>query len=216
MSGQNLTDSPSSAFAVIDDVLRDRADVLIAIRRDLHAHPETAWQEERTSGVVEQVLSEAGLRTRRFAGTGLICDLPGVDTSRIVALRADLDALPVTEETGLPYSSTIPDASHACGHDVHTTSVLGATFALAELSRRGELPTTVRLVFQPAEEVQPGGAEAAIEAGVLEGVEQIYALHCDPKVEVGTIGSRVGSITSASTRFRSRCALTAGTPPART
>ncbi len=186
----------------IDQVMEDRAADLIAFRRDVHAHPEVAWTEVRTSASVMQQLLHAGLEPRRVGLTGVVCDIPATAPSasphRRIALRADLDALPIEEETGLPFSSTNPGASHSCGHDVHTSAVLGAGFALAELSKAGLLEVEVRLVFQPAEEVQPGGAEVFLESGVLEGVEQIYALHCDPKIEVGTVGSRIGSITSAS------------------
>ena len=192
---------PRPTFDRLDKVLAERADRLVEVRREIHAYPEVAWTEHRTSELVYSELTAAGLSPRRVGATGIVCDLPGgsgAATHRRIALRADLDALPIPEETGLPYSSTRPGISHACGHDVHTAAVLGAGLALADLSARGELPVGVRLVFQPAEEVQPGGAETFLAGGVLEGVEQIYAVHCDPKIEVGTVGSRIGSITSAS------------------
>jgi len=207
-----LDSTPAHAFTAVDTAVENRMDSLVALRRDIHAHPETAWTEHRTSQLVLDTLAAAGLAPRMLGATGVVCDIPaspgtpavaGLPSGhRTVALRADLDALPVTEETGLPFASTRPGVSHACGHDVHTAVVLGAGLALADLARDGLLPVDVRLVFQPAEEVQPGGAEAAIEAGVLDGVEQIYAVHADPKIEVGTIGSRVGSITSASDPVR--------------
>lgn len=134
-------------------------------------------------------------------GTGLICDVgpsPVGTGRRRVALRADLDGLPLTETTGLPWASTVPGVTHACGHDVHTTVVLGAGLVLAELAAAGELSTGVRLLFQPAEEVQPGGSLDVIGAGGLDGVGRIFSVHCDPKVDVGQIGSRIGPITSAS------------------
>jgi amidohydrolase len=112
-----------------------------------------------------------------------------------VALRADIDALPLTEATGLPYSSTVEGAAHACGHDAHTAILLGAGLALASAP---ELPGRVRLIFQPAEEVMPGGALDVINAGALDGVDRIFGLHCDPRVRVGQIGSRVGALTSAA------------------
>lgn len=190
-----------TALNRIDKVVATSAERLIEVRRDIHAHPEVAWTEHRTSELVHDVLTQAGLSPRRVGATGVVCDIPGgasAATRRRIALRADMDALPIPEETGLPYASTRSGISHACGHDVHTAAVLGAGLALADLAQRGELPVGVRLVFQPAEEVQPGGAESFLGHGVLEGVEQIYALHCDPKIEVGTVGSRIGSITSAS------------------
>lgn len=206
-SDRPLEQEAAAALAVLEETIAAQEQQLIAVRRDIHAHPETAWTEHRTTQVVADALREVGLEPRPLGSTGLVCDIPvsaGLAPSRRrrIALRADLDALPVTEESGLPFASVRPGVSHACGHDVHTTAVLGAGLALAALARAGGLRTGVRLIFQPAEEVQPGGAEHAIEAGVLEGVEQIYALHCDPKIEVGTIGSRIGSITSASDSIR--------------
>ncbi|WP_250445770.1 amidohydrolase, partial [Actinotalea sp. C106] len=134
-------------------------------------------------------------------GTGLICDIgPGAVTTgrRRIALRADLDALPIPDECTDPWRSTVPGVAHACGHDVHTAAVLGAGLVLAEAAEAGELPTGVRLLFQAAEEVQPGGALDAVEAGAMDGVAQVFAVHCDPKLDVGQIGSRIGPITSAS------------------
>ncbi len=174
---------------------------LVEIRRDLHAHPELGRTEQRTTRVVADRLRLAGLNPRLLPGTGLVCDIgpSSVETGRRrVALRADIDALPVQETSGLPFASTTHGIAHACGHDVHTTAVLGAGLVLAELHAAGELPTGVRLVFQPAEEVQPGGALDVIGAGGLDGVERIFAVHCDPKVDVGRVGTRIGPITSAS------------------
>ena len=113
-----------------------------------------------------------------------------------IALRADLDALPVLDTSGLPWASTTRGIAHACGHDVHTAAVLGAGLLLAQVA--DQMATGVRLVFQPAEEVQPGGALDVIAAGGLDGVGQIFAFHCDPKVDVGQVGTRIGPITSAS------------------
>lgn len=176
-------------------------DELVEVRRDLHAHPELGRTEERTTRVVADRLRLAGLTPHLMPGTGLVCDLgpgPAVSGRRRIALRADLDALPVQDTCGLPWASTVRGVAHACGHDVHTTAVLGAGLALAELAAAGELATGVRLVFQPAEEVQPGGALDLIAAGALDGVGQIFGVHCDPKVDVGHVGTRIGPITSAS------------------
>jgi amidohydrolase len=136
---------------------------------------------------------EAGLEPRTLpGGTGLVCDIGHGD--RCVVLRADLDALPLQEDTGLPFASTVDGVSHACGHDAHTSILLGAGLALASAP---SLPGRVRLVFQPAEEVQPGGALDVVADGAMEGVERAFALHCDPRLEVGRLGTRVGPITSA-------------------
>ncbi|MEU5125704.1 amidohydrolase [Streptomyces mobaraensis] len=175
---------------------------LIAFRRDLHMHPELGHREFRTTAALRARLEKAGLRPRTLAsGTGLICDIgrsrPGASRRPVLAFRADLDALPIPDTKQVPYRSTVPGAAHACGHDVHTTVVLGTGLVLAALAEEGLLPHPVRLIFQPSEEVLPGGALDAIEDGALDGVGRIVAVHCDPKVEVGRIGLRTGPITSA-------------------
>ncbi|MER7395963.1 amidohydrolase [Streptomyces sp. NPDC000151] len=181
---------------------------LIAFRRDLHMHPELGNQEFRTTAALKARLEKAGLAPRVLdTGTGLICDIgtdPGTTPAAgrpMLALRADIDALPIPDTKTVDYRSTVPDRAHACGHDVHTTVVLGAGLVLADLAAQGLLPGPVRLLFQPAEEVLPGGATDAIDCGVLEGVGRILAVHCDPKVEVGRIGLRTGAITSACDRL---------------
>lgn len=186
---------------------------LIAFRRDMHMHPELGNQEFRATAAIKERLERAGLRPRVLdSGTGLICDIGEIGelgglgrdggVRPVLALRADLDALPIPDtKAGVPYRSTIPDRAHACGHDVHTTALLGAGLVLAELDRQGLLPTPVRLVFQPAEEVLPGGALNAIASGALVGVGRIIAVHCDPKVDAGLIGLRAGPITSACDRL---------------
>jgi amidohydrolase len=182
---------------------------LVAFRRDMHMHPELGNQEFRTTAALKGRLEAAGLRPRVLdTGTGLVCDIgfdAGVweDGGRpMLALRADIDGLPIPDtKSDCAYRSTVPDRAHACGHDVHTTVVLGAGLVLAELHRLGQLPQPVRLIFQPAEEVLPGGAPDAIESGVLEGVGRIIGVHCDPKVDAGRIGLRHGPITSACDRL---------------
>ncbi|MFE6128456.1 amidohydrolase [Streptomyces sp. NPDC056437] len=176
---------------------------LIAFRRDMHMHPELGNQEFRTTAAIKARLEKAGLKPRVLAvGTGLICDIGTLDETPLLGIRADIDALPIPDtKIGVPYRSTVPDRAHACGHDVHTTAVLGAGLVLADLDRQGLLPQPVRLIFQPAEEVLPGGAPDAIESGVLDGVGKIIGVHCDPKVDAGVIGLRPGPITSACDRL---------------
>ncbi|MBB6435064.1 amidohydrolase [Streptomyces candidus] len=177
---------------------------LIAFRRDLHMHPELGNQEFRTTAAIKARLEQAGLAPRVLAsGTGLICDIGEWDGGvPMLGMRADIDALPIPDaKVGVPYRSTVPDRAHACGHDVHTTVVLGAGLVLAELHRQGRLPRPVRLLFQPAEEVLPGGAADAIKCGALDGVGRMIAVHCDPKVDAGRIGLRTGAITSACDRL---------------
>ncbi|MFF5495034.1 amidohydrolase [Streptomyces aquilus] len=177
---------------------------LVAFRRDLHMHPELGNQEFRTTAAIKARLEKAGLHPRVLpVGTGLICDIGEWDGGKpMLALRADIDALPIPDtKSECAYRSTVPDRAHACGHDVHTTVVLGAGLVLADLHRQGRLPRPVRLLFQPAEEVLPGGAADAIECGVLDGVGKIVAVHCDPRVDAGRIGLRTGPITSACDRL---------------
>lgn len=178
----------------LDKWLDHSAGDLVAWRRRIHANPELARQETATTELICAVLRSAGLEPQVLpGGTGVICDVGSGE--RCVALRGDIDALPLTEATSLPYASTVDGVAHACGHDAHTTILLGAGLALASAP---ELPGRVRLIFQPAEEVMPGGALEVIEAGALDGVERIFGLHCDPRVRVGEIGTRVGALTSAA------------------
>lgn len=172
---------------------------LVRLRHEVHAHPELAWHELRTTSLITDVLTEAGIEVRPLPGSGLIADLGAHDPRMRIALRADLDALPLEEATGLPFASKNLGACHACGHDVHTVGLIGAALALMavedELVAHG---VGVRLLFQPAEETIPGGAQAVIRSGGLEGVDRVLALHCDPSIDVGTVGLRVGPITAAS------------------
>ncbi|MGW0768409.1 M20 family metallopeptidase [Streptomyces sp. NPDC002676] len=207
MSLESEADLPGDVLpGVLSETLHAE---LVAFRRDLHMHPELSNQEFRTTAAIKERLERAGLRPRVLStGTGLVCDIglaegegerPAVP---ILALRADIDALPIPDtKTDCPYRSTVPERAHACGHDVHTTVVLGAGLVLAELHALGLLPRPVRLLFQPAEEVLPGGALDVIEDGVLTGVGRILCVHCDPKVDVGKIGLRQGPVTSACDRL---------------
>ncbi|WP_313406079.1 amidohydrolase [Aeromicrobium sp.] len=170
---------------------------LIELRRDLHAFPELSWQEERTTDIVASWMDKLGLSPQRFEGTGLSVDIGPVG-GPMVALRADLDALPILDTTQDPWRSKNPGVAHACGHDVHVSALVGAASALAEADREIGLPTRVRLIFQPAEEVMPGGALRLLSEGVLAGVSRIFALHCDPSLDVGRVGIREGAITGAS------------------
>jgi len=178
----------------LDDWLRANATDVLAWRRHIHAHPELSRHEFVTTEMVVSLLRAVGLKPWVLpTGTGVVCDIGSGD--RCVALRADMDALPLTEATGLPYASETEGAAHMCGHDAHTAILLGAARALAGAP---ELPGRVRLIFQAAEEVMPGGALDMIAAGAMDGVERIYGLHCDPRLEVGKVGLREGALTSAA------------------
>ncbi|WP_406693205.1 amidohydrolase [Saccharopolyspora sp. ID03-671] len=182
--------------AWLDAWLGAHAHRVVAWRRHLHAHPELSRAEHRTTAFLADQLSRAGLAPRVLPiGTGLTCDIEGNAPGPTVALRADIDALPLTEATGLSYSSTVDGVAHSCGHDAHTAVALGAASALAG---NRDFPGRVRMIFQPAEEVMPGGALDVLAAGRIDDVDRIFGLHCDPRLPAGSVGTRVGPITSAS------------------
>jgi len=189
---------PTSLLAGVLARVDALAEELVEFRRDLHAHPELSFHEQRTSTLVAKRLEESGLDVRVLPRSGLLADVG--EGERVVALRADLDALPVEDGTADPWASTVPGVAHACGHDVHTTALLGAGLALAEVAHA--LPGRVRLMFQPAEEMIPGGAQELIAAGALDGVHRVFALHCDPSLDVGQVGLRVGPLTGAADSLR--------------
>ena len=173
---------------------------LVLFRRDLHANPELSRAEFRTTAAIAARLERAGLAPRvRGVGTGLVCDIVPAGSEKLpfLAFRADIDALPVEEANELEFRSRVPGVMHACGHDLHTTVVLGAGLTLAEMARAGRLARPVRLIFQPAEEVMPGGALDMVAEGALYGVSKILSVHCDPKLDVGQVGLRTGALTAA-------------------
>ncbi len=205
--GEHAAGVPEGAGAGLPEDLAARvkeyADELIAFRRDLHAHPELSWAEVRTTRLLRERLLEAGLAPKVLpGGTGLTCDIGTGE--RVVGLRADLDALPIVDRTDTDYASTVPGVCHACGHDVHAAAVLGAGLVLADLDREGRLPGRVRLIMQPAEESSRSGALAVIESGGTEGLERIFALHCDPRTTVGLVGLRPGAITGSADHLHVR------------
>jgi amidohydrolase len=190
-------------LAGLAPAVKSYADELVAFRRDVHAHPELSWHEERTTRRLAARLAVAGLTPRILpSGTGLVCDVGAVGP--LIALRADIDALPISDRKEVAYASTVPGVCHACGHDVHTAAVLGAGLVLADLAGEGRLPGRVRLVFQPAEESARSGARQIRADGAIEGVERIFALHCDPRTSVGQVGLRVGPITASADLIRVR------------
>ena len=182
----------------LDTFLAARNEELIAFRRDLHAHPELSSEETRTTAAIVRRLQVAGLEPKVLnCGTGLICDV-GTGDGPVLALRADIDALAMDDECPAAYRSHVSGVAHACGHDVHTTIVLGAGLYFAQ----NPPPGRVRLIFEPAEETVPGGAIDVIDEGHMDDVEVIFGLHCDPKKPVGTIGLRSGPVSSASDLIR--------------
>ncbi len=187
----------------LDAFLADHEAELIDFRRDLHAHPEIGYSEHRTTRKIGLRLEGAGLRPAVMPkGTGIIVDVGGgAEEEPVVALRADIDALPIVDEKNVAYRSRNPGACHACGHDVHTTVLLGTGLFLARAAASGALPGKVRLIFQPAEEV-PGGALDVLAAGGISSVDRVFALHCDPKLDVGKVGTRIGAITAACDKIK--------------
>src|SRR5579872_98920 len=171
----------------------------ISIRHHLHAHPELSYQEYQTSAFVQQKLGAAGIPFRTMAGTGVVGLIEGANPGkRVIALRADMDALPIREENAVPYRSTNDGVMHACGHDVHTAILLGASVILQELRQHWE--GTVKLIFQPGEEKNPGGASLMIREGVLAGPapQAIFGLHVHPGLEVGKLSFRGGMVMASA------------------
>jgi len=188
MPARALTDS-------LSQTLTAAMPELVAVRHDIHRHPELGFDEHRTQGLVMNWLSARGFAPRTCAGTGVVADLnPGRPTR--LALRADLDALPIQEDLDIPYRSVHSGVSHKCGHDGHTTILLGVAQVLAE--RREDIDVNVRLVFQPDEEgVDGGGAKVMIRDGVLDGVPEIYGLHNWPGFPKGTLRVSPGATMAA-------------------
>lgn len=173
---------------------------VVALRRELHAHPEIRFEEEWTSDRVARFLNEAGMSyTRGHAkGTGIAATIEGAG-SKTVALRADMDALEIQEETGLEYASSIPGRMHACGHDGHTACLCGVAKVLH--AQRDRLKGRVKLIFQPAEE-QAAGGRFIVEEGLLDDVEAVFALHCWPSFAVGVVGIKSGPAMASADFFR--------------
>lgn len=182
-----------------DTILKDaraNAERMTEWRRHLHAHPELSGREVETARFVAERLSEMGYEPRERVGGahGLTAELSAGD-GPFIALRADMDALPIDEQNDVEYRSTNPGVMHACGHDAHTAMLLGAAQILSK--RRGQLKQPVRFIFQPAEEQFPGGAAPMIEAGVLNDVSSILGIHVWSQLPIGVLGTRVGSFMAS-------------------
>jgi amidohydrolase len=192
----------------VEKLVEEVAPMVVELRRDIHAHPELANREERTARVVAEMLRKVGLKEIRtgVAHHGVVGLLRGREPGPVIALRGDMDALPIQENTGLPYASRIPGIMHACGHDAHTAMLVGAAAVLARLQDR--FPGAIKFIFQPAEEGVPpgekGGATLMIEEGVLEDppVDAIFAMHVNIDLPTGKIGYREGALMAAVDRFR--------------
>lgn len=192
----------------IAEAVQELADPVVAFRRDLHQHPELSFREHRTTDRIISVLQSYGLKPHRLESTGAWVDIGSGPV--VLGIRADIDALPVQEATGLPYASIHDGIAHACGHDIHTSVAVGTAVTLHRLLAGQtrvsvdhlDLTGRVRIIFQPAEEKLPGGSLEVIRQGILDDVPRIIALHADPSFDVGTIGTRIGAITSATDTLR--------------
>jgi amidohydrolase len=186
-----------SASILSDAEIAQRA---VAVRREIHRHPELGFEEHNTQAIVERELDAVGIEHRRIAGTGVVGIVRGALPGHVTGLRADMDALPILEDSGEPCASEIPGKMHACGHDAHTAILLGAARTLQ--ATRATLHGTVVLLFQPAEE-GPGGALPMIEAGVMDDpkIEAVAMLHVDARLPTGTIGVTPGPVNAAADEF---------------
>ncbi|MFB2573202.1 amidohydrolase [Micrococcus sp. IITD107] len=204
-AGQPVADDPG--LPRVTPLVKSLESDLVAFRRDLHQHPELSYEEHRTTQRILELLTDHGLSPVKLQDTGAYVDIG--EGPLVLGLRADIDALPLPERTGLDYASATEGVAHACGHDVHTTVMAGTAIAVHRLvtgqagqvnGAYDDVPLTgrVRVIFQPAEERLPGGSLSVIRQGVLEGLPRILAAHCEPRFDVGTIGTRIGAITSAS------------------
>ena len=172
---------------------------LVEYRRELHENPELSMQEFETTKRIRRWLEDAGITILDYPlEVGIVAEISGGEPGPTIALRADIDALPIKEETGLAFASKNEGVMHACGHDFHTSSIIGSAILLQE--RRAELKGNVRIIFQPAEEIAQG-AVLVEKAGALDGVEAIFGMHNKPDLPVGTIGIREGSLMASVDRF---------------
>jgi amidohydrolase len=181
----------------IKDIAENLAPRLIEIRRHIHAHPELSGQEYQTAAYVAGVLSSCGLQVQETIGkTGVMGDLPGKNPDHpVLAIRTDMDALPIQEKTSLEFASRKPGIMHACGHDVHTTVGLGTAMVLSQLPEA--LPGNTRFIFQPAEEIAQGAAWM-VQDGVMRDVDAIFGVHVFPSIGARNIGIRYGALTAAA------------------
>ncbi len=195
---QHRANNPS---AQIDRSIRDIEPRLIEIRRDIHTHPEVGFETLRTARIVAEELRALGLEPQTGVGrVGVVAEIKGGGEGPTILLRADMDALPIHEMTGLPYASKIDGKMHACGHDLHTAALLGTAKALKEFAP--QLNGTVRLVFQPAEETQESGAAAMVAEGAAQGISAAITFHNRPEDAAGLVSLNRGASTASSDEFK--------------
>jgi amidohydrolase len=174
---------------------------LVALRRHLHQFPELSWEEVKTASKLQLMLADQGLHNgHQIAKTGFFIDIQGKQPGPIIAYRADMDALAITDAKRGPYASKVAGVGHMCGHDYHSTLAFGVALLLNQ--NRDKFNGTVRVFWQPAEESSPSGAPSMIEDGVLNGVEAVFGIHCDPTISSGTVGIRHGADTASFDAIR--------------
>lgn len=179
-----------------------KKDRMIDIRRYLHEHPELSFEEEETSAYISDFYTDVpvdDVETNVGGQRGIVVTIKGAQPGKTIALRADFDALPIQEETGLPFSSKVEGVMHACGHDGHTAYMLILAESLAEL--KDQLKGTIKIIHQPAEEVPPGGAKGMVKAGVLDGVDAVFGIHVMSEMETGKVYYRSGNTQTGRAKF---------------
>ncbi|MFQ5638575.1 MAG: M20 family metallopeptidase [bacterium] len=187
----------TSEIQKLSDALHDE---IVTLRRSFHQYPELSWHENKTAERVAGILREEGLDvTPNVCGAGLIAEISGSSSGKTVAIRADMDALPLQDAKDTVYASRIPGVMHACGHDCHMAMAIGVAKLLKRLAP--SFDGKIRLIFQPSEEASPSGAEEMVKAGVMAGVDEIFAFHVAPEIEVGKIGLRAGILTAQCNEF---------------
>lgn len=190
----------SANFSIVESITSELQPLLVQTRRDLHMNPEVSWNEINTALKIRRLLVGKGIPVSEpLAGTGFYAEIHGSKPGKTVAYRADIDALPIQDEKTTSYASKIPGVAHMCGHDYHTTVALGVALTLDRL--RDTFNGTVRIFWQPAEESTPSGAPKMIQDGVLNGVDAVFGIHCDPHLKSGKVGIRNGSLTASFDAF---------------
>ena len=190
----------STSYETVATIADGLQPLLVETRRDLHMNPEVSWNETRTAQKIRNILLSKGIQVSKpLAGTGFYVEIVGCGPGSTIAYRADLDALPIQDQKNKPYSSKTPGVAHMCGHDYHTTVALGLALTLDKL--RDSFPGKIRVFWQPAEESTPSGAPKMIEDGILDGVDAVFGIHCDPHLPSGKVGIRNGALTGSFDAF---------------
>ncbi|MFQ5641870.1 MAG: M20 family metallopeptidase [bacterium] len=195
-----MTDENPTIVERIQDLTSEFQDEIIHIRREFHQFPELSWKEFKTAERIGVLLEKEGLSVKNgICGTGVVAEIEGSSEGKTVAVRADMDALPMHDAKEVSYASKVPGVIHACGHDCHMALAIGVAKILKKIDLN--FPGRIRFIFQPCEEAFPSGAQELVKAGVMDGVDSIYAFHVDPEIEAGKIGLREGVLTANACEF---------------